>query len=181
MVGHGDAVIGENRRREPCGLRGNAVDVKAAVVLDRRGKLFQVRSHSSGVESCRRRPPRSAVPWTIRGSASPTLRIVDGERGLVEIALELKSGLLDKLLVFRLARNRRQLAGGVEGANPFQVDVEETVGAGEQAGGFRRSLLAQEHDQRDAGCDQQNGQGNEEMASNAHRIWQYCAHPLDLG
>jgi hypothetical protein len=45
---------------------------------------------------------------------------VNGEGGLVQIALELKASLLDKLLIFGLAGNRRQLAGGVESANPFR-------------------------------------------------------------
>ena len=58
---------------------------------------------------------------------------MDGESGLVQIAFELKTRLLDKLLVFGLAGNRRQLAGGVEFANPLQIDVEETVRARERS------------------------------------------------
>ncbi len=95
---------------------------------------------------------------------------MDGEGGLVQIALELKTRLLDKLLVFGLAGNRRQLAGGVECPNPLQIDVEEAVGAREQAGRLRRSVHAQDHDQRYGGHNQQNGQGDEEASSNAHRI-----------
>src|SRR6267143_5586253 len=64
-----------------------------------------------------------------RSPVAPTLRIVDGEGGLVQIALELKTRLLNKLLVSGLAGNRRQLAGGVEFTNPLQIDVEETVRA----------------------------------------------------
>jgi hypothetical protein len=104
---------------------------------------------------------------------------VDGESSLVKIALPLEARFLDKFLVFRLAGNRRQLTGGVEGPDPLQIDVEETVGSGQQAGGFGRSVLAQHYDQRDGSHNQQNAQGDEEAAADAHRIsGDSLAHPL---
>jgi len=66
--------------------------------------------------------------------------------GLVQIALELKTRLFNKLLVFGLAGNRRQLAGDVEITNPLQIDVEEAVRAREQAGSLWRRVLAEGHD-----------------------------------
>ena len=95
---------------------------------------------------------------------------MDGEGGLVEVALELKARLVHKFLVVRVAGDRRELAGGVEGPNPLQVDVEKTVGAREQASRFRWSMLAEGHDQRDHSHNQQNDQGDGEAASNAHGI-----------
>ena len=94
---------------------------------------------------------------------------MDGKRRLIEVALELKAGLIDKLLVFGIARNRRQLGGRVEGPNPFQIDIEETVGSREQAGSFRGSMLAQRDQKSDHARNQQNNDQDEKSASKAHR------------
>ena len=72
---------------------------------------------------------------------------MDSECGLVKIALKLKAGSLDELLVFGIVRDFRQLAGNVRAADPLQVDVKESVGTGQQAGRFGRGVFAQE-DQR---------------------------------
>jgi len=87
---------------------------------------------------------------------------VDGEGGLIEIALELEARLLDEFLVFGLAGDRRQLAGSVEGPNPLEIDVEEAVGAGQQAGRFRRAFLRRVTISATAATSRQNDQRNQE-------------------
>src|ERR1700739_980600 len=94
-----------------------------------------------------------------------------GEGGFVQIAFELEARLLDKRLILRLPGDWRQLASGVEGSNPFQVDVQESVGAGEQAGRFGRSVLAQGDDQRHGRSNHQNSEHEGKAASDAHRVW----------
>src|SRR5208282_2964752 len=165
-----DAVIRKNDHAKRAPFEGDTVDLKTTIVVDRRGDLFEVGSQAAGIDLADEDLGEARLRGRSGSSTSPTLRIVDGESRLVQIALELKAGLLDELLVFRIAGNRRQLAGGVEGANPLQIDVEETVRAREQASRFGRSVLAQGHDQRDGGHNQQNGQGDGKAASNAHRV-----------
>jgi hypothetical protein len=67
---------------------------------------------------------------------APLGGVVDGEGGLVEVVLELEPGFFKEALVFGIVRDRRELAYGFQGTQPLEVNVEETVGAGEQAGRF---------------------------------------------
>ncbi len=79
---------------------------------------------------------------------------MDGEGCLIKVALKLKPGRLDELLVFRLVGNVGNLAGDVGAANPLQVDVKIAVRTGKQAGRFRRGMLAQHDCQGDGGREQ---------------------------
>jgi hypothetical protein len=49
---------------------------------------------------------------TAGGTVSPACGVVNGEGGLVEITLELESGLLNEAFVVRIVRDRGQLADG---------------------------------------------------------------------
>jgi hypothetical protein len=95
---------------------------------------------------------------------------VNGEGGLVEVAFELEPGGLDEVLVFRLMRDVRQLAGNIGAAHPLQIDVQITVRAGQQAGRFRRGMLTQHNCQGDGQRDQHNAKPDGESASYAHEI-----------
>jgi len=55
------------------------------------------------VSICRQRPRKKRGSEADPAVPPPTLRVVDGEGGLIEITLELKARLLDKFLVFGLA------------------------------------------------------------------------------
>ena len=95
---------------------------------------------------------------------------MDGEGSLVQVAFELKPGGLDELLVLRFMGDVRQLAGDVGAAHPFQIDVQIAVRAGQQAGRFRRGMLAQHNCQGDGQGDQHNAKPDGESASYAHEI-----------
>src|SRR5208337_273388 len=170
MVRNRDTVVRKKDDANRPAFNRDVVDVETAVVVNGRRYLLEVGSQAAGVDLADKDLRKARLRSRSPASVSPTLGIVDGEGGLVQVALELKSRLLDKLLIFELAGNRRQLTGGVEGPNPLQVDVEEAVRAREQTGRFRRSVLAQGYDQRYSGHRQQHGQENGESASNAHRF-----------
>src|SRR5271155_6159286 len=117
--------------------------------------LFKVRNHGRGVKFSDEDFGETWFGSSARSPITPAPRIVHGKRSLIEITLELKAGLVDKLLVLRIARHRRQLRRGVEGSNPLQVDVEKTVGSRQQAGSFGRRVLAKRNHQRDRAYHQQ--------------------------
>ncbi len=146
MVRNRDTVIRKKDDAHRAAFEGDVVDLKPAVVVNRRRDLLEICGQPAGVDPADEDLREAWLGSRSRRPVPPTLRIVNSEGGLVQIALELKAGLFDKLLVFGLAGNRRQLAGGVECPNPLQIDVEETVRAREQAGRFRWCLLAQGHD-----------------------------------
>jgi hypothetical protein len=80
---------------------------------------------------------------------------MDGEGCLIQVALELETGLRNEIFIFGLARNGRQFPRGKR-TNPFQVDVKETIGTRQQARRLRRSVLAEGYDQRKRRRNQQN-------------------------
>src|SRR6201993_2204596 len=81
--------------------------------------------------------------WFGGGSASgavpPFCRVMNGEGGLVQIAFELKPGLLQKALVVWIVRHRRQVANRFQGPQPLDVYVKEAVCTGQKPGCLRRS------------------------------------------
>ena len=82
---------------------------------------------------------------------------MNGEGGLVEIALELKAGLADEVLVLRIAILGRMLAEVGEQANGLEIDVEDGVGVGQQADGIGGSAFSQQNGGNDAtGDDEDN-------------------------
>ena len=95
---------------------------------------------------------------------------MDGESGLVEVAFELEAGGLDELLVLRFVGHIRQLARDVGAAHPLEIDVQIAIRAGQQAGRFRRGMLAQHNCCGDGQGDQHNAKPDGESASYAHEI-----------
>src|SRR5277367_847935 len=129
MVRYRDAVIRKDDDANRTSFHRNVVDFKSAVVVDRRGQLFEISGQSGGVNLADKNLRETRLWSRSGGAASPTLRVVNRESGLIEVALELKTGFFDKLLVLGLARNRWKLAGSVECAYPLQIDVKEPVGS----------------------------------------------------
>jgi hypothetical protein len=93
---------------------------------------------------------------------------VDSESCLVKIALELKAGSLNELLIFRVVGNVRHLTGDVGAANPLQVGVKIAVGAGQQAGRLGRGMLAQDNRQGDGSRKQQKTEQNGEEFTSSY-------------
>jgi hypothetical protein len=65
--------------------------------------------------------------------------------------------------------NRRKLSDSFQGAQPFEVDVQEAVGTGQQASRFRGCTAAKLDNRDKGGCDQQDRDRDGESASEAHR------------
>jgi len=60
------------------------------------------------------------------------------------------------------------LVGGVEGSNPFQVDIEETIRSRQQANGFRRGAFAELDDGYYRRRNREDGDQNREGALDPH-------------
>ena len=95
---------------------------------------------------------------------------MNGEGCLVQVALELKPGGLDKLLVFRLMGNVWYLPCDIGAAHPLQIDVKIAIRTRKQAGRFRRGMLAQHNCQSDGGDDQHHAKQDGKSTSYAHEI-----------
>ena len=67
---------------------------------------------------------------------------MDCEGGLVQIALELKAGLLDELLVLGIMGNGGKLANGLQSSQPFQIYVEKAICPRQKSSGLRRCTPA---------------------------------------
>src|SRR5215468_3518237 len=94
---------------------------------------------------------------------------MDGESGFIQIALKLKVGFLEKTFVIRVVRDRGQLTDCLEGPQPLQVDVKETVRARQKPGSFwRRPAPELDHSHQSGGYEQHSNP-NRESAFQAHR------------
>jgi hypothetical protein len=93
---------------------------------------------------------------------------VNCQRGLIQIALELKSGGLDELLVIRIVRYSRQFAGEVSATHPSQVHIDEPIRTGKQARWFGWGMFAQYDGQGNRRCNQQDGQDDGKASAYSH-------------
>ena len=71
--------------------------------------------------------------------------------GLVQVALEIKAGLANELLVLGLALGRRRVAERGQAVNVAEVQVDDGVAFRQQAGGLGRGVAARQ-DQEHNGC-----------------------------
>jgi len=108
-------------------------------------RAFEVFGQASGVDLADKDLGERARKPT-RQSLRPTLRVVDGERPDRDHA-RTESPSPRQISGIGLAGDRRQLAGSVE-VESLEIDVEEAVGAGQQAA-VPAERLAQGHNQRD--------------------------------
>jgi hypothetical protein len=114
------------------------------VVLDRLGNLAQVGGEPLAVKFPFQHFRETHFWGRSAGAAArPLRRIVDGEGGFVEVALELEAGLVDETLVFRIVADGGEVLARVRLAGGAEVEIEKRVGAGQQAGGLGRRVLAQ--------------------------------------
>ncbi|MGH9806894.1 MAG: hypothetical protein ACRD9W_06475, partial [Terriglobia bacterium] len=81
-------------------------------------------------------------------TSRPLVGIVDGEGYRLKIPFVVEAGFLDEALVFGIVRNRKEWLAVIGLADPVEVRVKESVGAGQQARGLRRRVLAELDSQR---------------------------------
>jgi len=70
---------------------------------------------------------------------------MNGESGMIEIALGFEASLTNEFVVLRFAVLGRLLAKIGKQANGLEVNVEDGVCVGKQPNGIRSSPLAQQH------------------------------------
>ena len=144
-VGGGSSVNAEQDDAQGAAFERDDVDVEVFVGLDLLGEFLQVIADALVVEVSL----HDLAVASFMGGIGGRVAVVDGERGVVEVAFGLEAGLLDEVFVFGLARLGRLLAEIGEQAHGLKVDVENGVGVGEEADGVRSGALAEE-----------NGEGN---------------------
>src|SRR5260370_1662338 len=118
MVRNRDAVIRKNDDTNGAAFEGDVIDFKAAVIVNGRRDLLEIRGQAGGIERADEDLGETRLCCRAGGSASPTLRIVGGGGGLVQIPLGMKTRLLTKLLVFGLAVNLTRVCLGRAFTNP---------------------------------------------------------------
>ena len=91
------------------------------------------------------------------------LSVVNRQSGAVEIAFEFEAGLANEFLVFRLAILGRLLAQVGEQPNRFEIDVEDGVRIGQEAGGIGRGALAEQQGGNDCADNENDGEGDPEV------------------
>ena len=83
---------------------------------------------------------------------------MNGQGGLVQIALELKAGLAHKVFVLRIAILDGMLAKVSDQADRLEVDVDDSVGIRQQADGIRGGEFSQQNGSKYAtGNNEDNG------------------------
>ena len=137
-VGDGEHVVADLDNAHGAILRGNAVDRVTGVDFAAGGVGLE-----PGVEAL-----AGQLAGQHHGIGHRTVgtvgigHAVQGNGGRVEVAFPVDAGGVDKLLVFGDALRRLQILAE-EGADRLEVDVEDAVRLGQQAGGLGRSLGAQ--------------------------------------
>src|SRR5271165_3153663 len=92
--------------------------------------------------------------------------VVDGERGFIQIALELESSLAHVVFVLRIALLRGLLAEFSQKPNWFEVDVKDRIGIGQKTDSVRSGAAAQQDGGEDtAGYEDDNREGNPQLLS----------------
>src|SRR5581483_10415560 len=177
-VGCGDRIHSEHRHSQYAVFQRNVVDVDRAISVHCLSQAPQVGSQPLSMKLPYEyfRKTRLLLlllrPWPYRGG------IMDGEGCFVEVALELKPGRLNELLVLRIMGDLGQVSGNIGAPHPLQVHVKETIGAGQQTGGLGRGVLAKLDSQRDHRRDYHHGQKNWKGASYAHEERRFTGKTL---
>ena len=138
-IGDGEHVITDLGHAHGAAFRRDGIDGVAGIGLAGGGVGVEPRVEALASELAHQdqRIGDGAI-WAFR-----VVYAMDSDGGLVEIAFPVDARSVDKLLVFGHALGRLQVLVK-EGANRLEIDVEDAFGLGEQAGGFRRSLGAEE-------------------------------------
>ena len=155
----GCSVHSEQNNAQRAALKRDDVDVEVVVVLDALRQLAEVVAHALAVELALQ---DLAIASFARAIARG-LSVVNCQGGAVEIAFEFEAGLANELFVFRLAILGRLLAQIGEQPDGFEVDVENGVRIGQEAGGIGRGALAKQQGGNDCADNENDGEGDPEV------------------
>ncbi len=150
-VGGGDGVVADLSDAYGSALAGQGVDGVTGVGFAGCGVSIEPGGDASSVEPA---DEDHGVGDGAVGSVGVG-HAMESDGGLVEVALPIKAGRVEELLVFGRAEDGLE-PGAKDGAERLEVDVEDAVGLREQAGRLGRSLEAQkdgESNEREDGDD----------------------------
>jgi hypothetical protein len=156
-VGGGDGVVADLRDAELAGHGfpyGDGEDGATGIGFGGRGDGGEVGGEADAVKA-------AGEDFGVGDGAVGAMGVchaVQGEGDGVEVALGDDAGGVDEVLEVRCAGNGGlvEVGGGADG---FQVEEDDGVGLGEQAGGLRRCLGAKVEHETEGGED---GEGDEE-------------------
>jgi hypothetical protein len=156
-IGDCDGTQSQQRHADGATLEGQTENFYVAVVFDSARFLMKEPIGTLGVES-------SDEDLRIAGcrsiAAGGKAGSVDSKRGFVEVTFELKTGGLDELVVFGVGLRSDSFAEGCQAPNCLQIDVDVSVGFGQQAYGFGRAAVPKVEDDADGGYDEDNDKGD---------------------
>ncbi len=155
----GCSVHSKQNNSQRASLKRDDVDVEVVVALDALRQLAEILANALTVELALQDLAITSFPRVIAHGLS----IVNCQSGAVEIAFEFEAGLANELFVFRLAIWGRLLAQIGEQADGFEVDVEDGVRIGQEAGGIGRGTLAEQQGGDDCADNENDGEGDPEV------------------
>src|SRR5260370_555821 len=137
-VQHGDS--------QTAAFQWNGENIHGVVVLDRLRDLLQIRGQILAMKLADQNLGETWL-WCYAACAAsgPVRGIVDRKGCLIQVALKLESGLLNEVFVFRIVSDRGPLGTRADHPHPLEIYVEKCVGARQQAGSFRGSVLSKLH------------------------------------
>ena len=91
------------------------------------------------------------------------MAVMNRQGGAVQIAFKLEASLADEFFVFRLAVLGRVLTQGGEQPDGLQIDVQDGVRVGQEAGGIGRGALADQQGGYDSADNDKDGEGDPEV------------------
>jgi len=118
-IGGGHRIGSKHGHPQRSAFHKNGEDVDRVIVLDRFGDLPQIGGEPIAVEFSYQHFGESRVWGGATGSAAgPASWVVNGKGSLIEIAFELKAGLADEALVFRIVADGGQFLARVGTPGP---------------------------------------------------------------
>src|SRR6266496_2576196 len=164
----GNAVIGKDDNANGAALQRDVVNIKLAVVLDGGRELLEISGQLPGIKPADKDLGKTRFESRSPSATSPILGIMHGKGGLVQVSFELEACLLDEFLVLRIPRNRGKLVGCVEGPNPVEIDIQESIRPRQQPGRLGGSVLAELDDRYHSRRQQEHGDQDREGTLDPH-------------
>ena len=149
----GDDVVAEDSHADGPALARNVVNRVSGIVLLAGGSRSEIAVETLAVDMADenfREGQRSV-------GAQGVGHAMDGEGRLVQVALELKTGGVDESLIRGIVRDGVLIEMRMRAQRP-QIEIDDAIGLGKQAGRFGRSLFSQKRREREQQNDDYNGE-----------------------
>ena len=170
MVRGGNRIHSQNRDPERSSVNRDREDADRVIVLDRLRHPLEIGDALIPIEVANEYFGKTGLGrLSARASPRPSFRIVNSKRHRVEIALVVKAGFLNELLVFWIVVDRvKRLAAGLP--NPAVIDVQKSVRSRQEPGWLWWRMLSQLDGKYYGPGDNHNRQNDRESASYSHEM-----------